>query len=256
MAAAGIPVIRTVAVAFRDVWNALRAMPRLVLVSAMIVFGFNWVEYAAVPKSISEFPVTAFLSGVVINLMLTPLYVTLYRHLLTAEVATADATDLMAPRFVRFFGWAVALSSIWMISTVINYVWPDDDAVRWAGWAGALLVSAIVVVRLVILFPGIAIDAPGASVSNSIADTKGHVFNIILIYLAALVPIALAAAVLIALTAIVLALTLGATTASDIPDWVLAAVASLLELVPSALIVGIDARIFQVLADRTLQPST
>jgi hypothetical protein len=256
MAVAGLPVIRTVAMAYRDVWHAVRMMPRLVLISAVIVFALNLVEYTAVSQSVRDFPATVFISNIVINLMLTPLFIALYRYLLIAEVTTDYAIDFKAPRFVRFFAWSAALSSIWMISTVIDSVWPDDDPLSWAGWAVALLAYAIALVRLVVLFPAIAIDAPGATLSNSIADTKGHLLNILLIYLAASVPIALAAVLLVVLVAIVSVLMLGAATELDIPGWVFAALVTLLVLVPPALLVGIDARIFQTLADRVRQSST
>jgi hypothetical protein len=254
MAAAWIPVIRTVGIAYRDMWRAVRAMPRLVLISVAIVFAVNVVENVALPKAVRDFPATGFLSIVVTSLVLTPLWVTMYRFLLSAEVATGHAIDLKAPRFVRFFAWSVALSSIWLPATFVEYIWPDDS-VGWVGWGLALLVYAIAAMRLVILFPAIAIDAPGATVSNSIADSRGHFLNILLLYVAAAGTMVFAILSCFVVAALVVVFTLDTATEADLPDWVLAVLATVVILVPS-LIVGVDARIFQVLADRVRRPSS
>jgi hypothetical protein len=259
MAIAGIPVIRTVRVAYVDVWRAVRAMPGLVLVSAVIVFALRQVEFSTVPKSMREFPVAELASIVMVNLMRLPLSIAIYRFLLAAEVTADYAIDFRARRFRRFFAWSVALSSIWLVSGVIAYMWSAEDHVGWIGTAVAMSVYGIAAVWLVILFPAIAIDAPGATVSNSIADTKGHVLNVLLIYLLALATISLPIMVWVGLVAtfamLVSALLPGAVTASDPPGWLSAAVMAVTDLVPMSLLAGIDARIFQALADRVSRPA-
>jgi hypothetical protein len=259
MAIAGIPIIRTVRMAYVDVWRAARAMPGLLLVSVVFVFALRQVEFSTVPKSMREFPVAEFAAIILVNLMRMPLSIAIYRFLLAAEVTAAYAIDFRARRFRRFFAWSVALSSVWLMSGIVAYMWSAEDTVGWVGTAVAMLAYGIAAVWLVILFPAIAIDAPGATVSNSIADTKGHVLNVLLIYLVALATISLPIMVWVGLVAalavLVSALLPGAVTASDPPGWLSAAVLVVVDLVPTSLIAGIDARIFQALADRVSRPS-
>lgn len=259
MAIVGIPVIRTVRMAYVDVWRAARAMPGLVLVSVAIVFALRQVEFGTIPKSMREFPVAELASIVMVNLMRMPLSIAIYRFLLAAEVTADYAIDLRARRFLRFFAWSVALSSIWLMSGVVAYIWSAEDRVDWIGIAVAMSAYGIAAVWLVILFPAIATDAPGATVANSIADTKGHVLNVLLIYLAALATISLPIMVWVGLVAslavLVSVLVPGAVTASDPPGWLSAAVLVVIDLAPMSLLAGIDARIFQVLADRVLRPA-
>ena len=60
---------------------------------------------------------------------------------------------------------------------------------RISGGLPVVLVGIFIFLRLTILFPAIAVDAPGASVSNAFADTKGHAFDIGLIFATACLPI-------------------------------------------------------------------
>jgi len=256
MAAAGMPVIRTVRMAYHDVWRAVRAMPHLALITAVIVFALNLVQYTAVPKSVRDFPAVAFVSILVTNLVVTPLAIAIFRFILADETTREYAIALKEPRFVRFFAWSVALSSLWLIPTIIDYVTSIDDPVSWVAWAVALLVYFIAMLRLVILFPAIALDAPGATVANSVADTKGHVLNILFIYLVALLTLSVAVVLWLVLVVVLSMVTPGAITEGDPPGWALAAIIAVAELAFTSLLVGIDARIFQALADRVLRLST
>jgi hypothetical protein len=254
MAAAWIPIVRTVGIAYRDVWRAVRAVPLLVLISVAIVLALNLLEQVVLPKAVRDFPATGVVSMVVMTLVLTPLWLAIYRYLLTSEVAIRPAVDVTAPRFVRFFAWSVVLSCAWLPATLLEFMWPDDDRVLWAGWGVAVVAYSIAAVRLVMLFPAIAIDAPGAAVSNAMADSRGHFLNILLLYLAAATTMVFAILSVLLIVAIVAMFTLD--TGPDLPDWVFAAIATVGMILVPAVIVGIDARIFQVLADRVRRSST
>ena len=66
-----------------------------------------------------------------------------------------------------------------------------------------VVIGLVVLIRLSLLLPAIAVDAPGASVANSVADTKGHAWMIVKPYLTIVVVfvlIVMAAAALAGLT--------------------------------------------------------
>jgi hypothetical protein len=54
---------------------------------------------------------------------------------------------------------------------------------------------AIIAVRIVILFPAVAEDAPGAEWQNAIADTKGHSWRVFFILLCLILPAAILVAI-------------------------------------------------------------
>jgi hypothetical protein len=253
MAAAWIPVVHTVGMAYRDAWRAIRAMPRLLLVTVAIVLALNLVEQVALPKAVRDFPATGFVSMLVMNLALMPLWISIYRLLLSSEVSTSHASDVTAHRFVRFFAWSFVLSCTWLPATIVDFMWPDNVAAFWAGVGLALVAYSIAAVRLVLLFPAIAIDAPGATVSNAMADSRGHFLNILCLYAAAATTMVLAILSVLAVIAIVAVFALD--TGTELPDWVFAVVATVLMILVPAVIVGIDARIFPVLADRVRRPT-
>jgi hypothetical protein len=133
-------------------------------------------------------------------------------------------------------------------------MWPDDDRVFWAGWGLAAVAYSIAAVRLVMLFPAIAIDAPGGGVSNAIADASSHFLNVLLLYLAAVAVIAVAFALCVFLAAFVAEVVLGGELSSELPDWVVAVIATVLILALPSVLVAVDARIFPALADRVRRP--
>jgi hypothetical protein len=52
-----------------------------------------------------------------------------------------------------------------------------------------LIVFTVVVLRVIILLPAVAVDAPGASWSRAMADTRGYTWRILFILLLASLPL-------------------------------------------------------------------
>jgi len=107
--------------------------------------------------------------------------------------------------------------------------------------AVSLIVAIIVCLRLAILFPAIAIDAPGATASNALADTRGFAVDIFLIYLLAALPIVAIDFVLRGL---------------NLPMMIGTVVDGILDVIALVLLVVITSRVFQALGDRTLRPAS
>jgi hypothetical protein len=57
-----------------------------------------------------------------------------------------------------------------------------------SAWIALMITGVIVCLRLLILFPAIAVDADGASWRNAIADTKGHTWRLFFIMLLTAIP--------------------------------------------------------------------
>jgi hypothetical protein len=101
--------------------------------------------------------------------------------------------------------------------------------------------------RLIILFPAIAVDASGANAANALADSKGHASQIFMIFLLALLP-------LLAL-AIIITLLLGPGVRNPGTPLAIAqfGVGAVMQTFIIALCVAIASRVFQARANRLLR---
>jgi hypothetical protein len=248
MAAGGqLPVMRAVGMAYRDVYRAYRAMPLLLLIALAITLALGFLQVYLI-KWVLQLPLVgplaSLLVGAVQSVFLTPVLIAIHRFILIDEVTPRYELALQSARFQRFFAWSVALLALNTATSLIV------ELLVLAGlsfWVTGTLQSVLIILtlfislRLTILFPAIAVDAPGADASKAFADTKGHALGIFLIMLVALLP-------LIVIVIVVAFATMPAT--GDAGVTIVAQVLVGLLLMP--LFVAIASRIFQALADQVL----
>jgi hypothetical protein len=247
-------VIDTVVTAYRDVARVLTSMPQLVFLTLLILTVCNVGEQIVASASLRRTltgDLISFASELVSTFLVTPFLIAVHRFILLGEVTAGYRLEPGHPRLLRFFGWSVALSAIIFIPTFLLRAVSSESV----GNSGLLLVFAIVAfylsARFTILFPAIAVDAPGAAdYRRAFFDTRGHAWRIILMVLLALLPFAV-------LTAVV-ALNGWLPEQADQrtgPAMIVAAfIAGLYHLVVGTLLVAIASRLFQAFADRVLQP--
>lgn len=247
------PVIDTIMTAYRDVARVLTSMPQLVFLTLLILTVCN-VGEQIVASAVLRGTLTGYLinlaSELVSTFLVTPFLIAVHRFILLGEVTASYRLEPGHPRLLRFFGWSVALSAMVFIPALLLRAVSSESF----GNSGVLLVFAIVAfyltARFTILFPAIAVDAPGAAdYLRAFFDTQGHAWRIILIVLLALLPFAV-------LTSVI---TLGGWLPEQAhqrtgPAMIIAAfIAGLYRLSVGTLLVAIGSRLFQALADRVLQ---
>jgi hypothetical protein len=107
-----------------------------------------------------------------------------------------------------------------------------------------LIVVLVLSIRLIILFPALAVNARGANAPNALADSEGHVFRIFMIFVLAGVPFAV--------LAVAVTIFLGRSVA--IPGTPAAVVhlgvGAVIQTAILILFVAIASRLFQTLASR------
>ncbi|QWG24330.1 hypothetical protein KMZ93_05290 [Bradyrhizobium sediminis] len=144
--------------------------------------------------------------GLMSTIALLPFEIAIYRLLILDEAAAGYRFEISTVRFQRMLGWTVAL---WALANIPIYlpdaVVPSEGAATVSSIA-LIIIGVAVMVRLSILLPAIAVDAPGASVATILADTRGHTWFIVKAYLAIVAPF-----VLIVLSAALLAWLAGAS---------------------------------------------
>jgi hypothetical protein len=194
--------------AWRDTIRAFRALAAPAWIALAISVAIALVQRLVLPSE-AAFHTGTLLAGFVVAgvqaFLLTPYLIAVHRFIILGETATRYQLEPGAHRFQLFFLWSIALSMFYwvpafamggslkpplLLATVLLLVFT----------VAALIVS----VRLIILFPAVAIDAPGATWANAMADTKGNVWRILIISTLAALPafVGLIAAMLLARTGI------------------------------------------------------
>lgn len=197
MAAEKPPVIGTAVTAWADAFNVIGAMPLVVGIALAIMIVISLVSLAFLPAAAAASPwLTAFTVGFSIMqaLLLAPLAIVVHRYVLLGELTDRYPLDPSSTRYMRFVSFAILVKILGAMPGSMESFTPDaqhDPALAAAFGIGMLVlfvVVTVVVVRRAILFPAIAIDAPGASWCNARRDTKGSFWRVAFIFLFTAMP--------------------------------------------------------------------
>lgn len=252
------PVMQTVKTAYHDVGRVIHAMPILVGSMIAILIALNLASLFVLPASTPAsfrsplFDSILLAAAAVQSFLTTPFLIAVHRFILLDQATGQYALAPQEPRFLRFFGWSLVITMLSLVPSLLQ---------AWFGalgppgmFTGILTIAAMIVClfltfRLTILFPAIAIDAPGATAANAYADSKGNVWRIFFIFFLAILPFIAFVLGLFFLGLI--------SSAHDIsPLKIGGKIVSAIIGVPAyALFVAVASRIFQALGDRLNRPS-
>jgi hypothetical protein len=170
--------------------DAVRQMPVVIGAGFVAALALNAVTLPLLPSYEEGLSVGTqlleFAQQIVQGFLLTPVAIAVHRFVLLGEVTGRYALNPFAPRFFLFFIWTAILQLLVTIPTLpvaITGQSEEFDA-QFVAVIVSLVVAFYVVLRLLILFPAIAVDARGAHWRNAFADTKGQtgrVFGAILV---------------------------------------------------------------------------
>jgi hypothetical protein len=197
MAAKKLPVIGTAMAAWADAFNAIAAMPLAAGIAFAIFTIISLLSFALLPAGYPQsqwMPAFTALLSIVEVLLLAPLAIIVHRYVLLGELTSTYPLDPSSTRYMRFVSFAILVRILGIIPGSIENFLPDPRQNFALAAAGALavllssIVVAVVVVRRAILFPAIAIDAPGANWTNAGRDTKGSSWRVAFILVCAALP--------------------------------------------------------------------
>lgn len=165
--------------AYSDLRRVLVAAPWLLNVVFLICLAISLVEAALVaprvpetlPNPLSLAVDTAF------SFLTTPFLIIIHRFIILEEAPTGYALSPAESRFMRYFGWTVGFSVVSFVIVAVIVSLPRDTP--GAVGMAALFLFFLVMIRLTLLFPAIAVDAPGANWRAAFADTQGRVWRIL-----------------------------------------------------------------------------
>jgi hypothetical protein len=189
-----LPVIPTLVAAYRD-WGGMLISMRAIILSAILISTTISVGEELIPRKLWE----QQLSGEALGLfkdaiwafLLAPVVFALHRFVILGEITPVYTHPIGEPAFRIFFGWLFALKVfIGLPFDLLGAL----QALNWSLWAStlafavALLAVILVSLRLSVLLPALAVEAPGATPSRALADTNGEALRILALFLLALLP--------------------------------------------------------------------
>lgn len=179
------PIGAAVQLVYGDLTRVGRSLGRVAVIALVIVLASDQAErllLAPGPESGNDTTLTSYVIGLVQTLLITPYLIAVHRLIVLDETTQSYALVPFGNRRLQlyFLCWA-ALSTL---ATAPGFL-PSLAAVEQpvAGMIGFAVLGYLAGVmvlglRMTLLFPAVAVDAPGANVENALVDAKGHVWRI------------------------------------------------------------------------------
>lgn len=197
-------VASAVARVYWDLYLVLRMVWRpALLVAALLSIGL--VAALVGPLLLTREPTGHVVIRLVIWLglgfLVTPYLVAVHRLVLLGEVPARYGLSLSSPRCQLFFGWLSLGILVLSVPSVLDALTMPKGPVYYhagqapAGLGGSWIVlsarvaALLIVLRLVVLFPAVAVDAPGATWQNAFRDTNRHFWFILAVTTLSFLPI-------------------------------------------------------------------
>ena len=196
---------------WRDALAAIPKMPVVLGVAVLVVLalGVLPLEPDTITNPSSDqlfwFHVHADIAKILIliahSFLLTPVAIAIHRFVLLGEV-TARYEIRLSPRFLRFFLFSLMFQIVivapgW-VGRIAAWIHGFEDGLARSviffpsllvAVLASVLVAAVAALRMLILFPAVAVDVPGAGWRNAMADSKAHTLRIFFVVLVTAIPI-------------------------------------------------------------------
>ena len=189
-----LPILPTLVAAYRDLGRLLTAM-RAVMLSAFFIVLATSVAAELVPQRLWDQELAGealgFAQNVVEAFLLTPIVIAIHRFVILDKITPNYTVPIGEPVFGIFFGWLLALKVLVglpfdLLGLMQTLDWSLPASVL--ALVLALIAAVGVSLRLTILLPALAVEAPGATPSHALADTKGHALRVLALIFLALAP--------------------------------------------------------------------
>jgi hypothetical protein len=194
------PVFETARVALGDASRSIEAMPAMAGIACVLMIATSLARQAIVPSSPMPFGspwgyVIAISHGTVNAVLLAPMAIAVHRFVLLGETTNRYPLEPRSSRYLRFVGFALLVQILPLIPVYIMTLLVLDDQHDWTLATGLSILGFVliiaIVLRRVILFPAIAIDAPGATWRNAALDIKGSSWRLAVIFVLVALPLML-----------------------------------------------------------------
>jgi len=167
--------------AFEDATVSVRVLPLVMLDTVLLATIVGVARRVFLTAEAGLSPLVIGSIEVMLNvLVLAPLSVALYRFVLMGEITPRLTAAFRQPPLMSFIRASLVVSGLTLVgyfggaALAAAFPSPLDTMIMLGSFALTILIS----VRLTLLFPAIASQAPGAHWPRAIADTAGHGWRI------------------------------------------------------------------------------
>jgi hypothetical protein len=188
----------SVVTVWRDARDALMALFVPALIAFLIMLA-SVIVWRIIPVTGNTFggQLEILSYGAVTLFLLTPYLIAVHRFIILGEKTTSYRIVPTEPRFRRFFGWLLVLSALLYAPVLATLLFKSISSVLVIFAFVPLIAFGILLpIRTIVLFPAVAVDAPGANWGQAVADTKGHAGRIFSTMVGAILPLAIVHGVL------------------------------------------------------------
>jgi hypothetical protein len=189
-----LPIAPTVVAAYREWWRLLWPLRGLLRNAVIISIAISAVA-EFVPQRLWDNALIGTAIGLIQDavwaLLFTPILVAIHRFVIRDEVTRVYTFAAGEPAFRLFLLWLFALkvlSGLPFDFLGLLQAFGLSLAATSLGLVAALIVAIAVALRLTILLPAIAVQAPGATAARAMADTKDQALRLLAIFVVALIP--------------------------------------------------------------------
>ena len=178
----------------RDVYEHLSGLAIMALVLALAVSAIGFFLSGLGFALLGQLARLAVHIG--FGFVTAPYLIAVHRFILLGKVTTRYDLELGDPRLQRFFGWTIVFALLSAAPAMLSNILPLPGLLRGVLALALAIAALIVMVRLIVVLPAVAVDSDRATWRNAMADTAGYAGRILLICLAAALPVGLAAVIL------------------------------------------------------------
>ena len=189
-----LPIWPTLGASYREWRRMLPALRPLVINAFLIVLAISVLDQFIPARLADQKPfgtAITLVEAAIRAFLLTPVLIAIHRFIILDEITKTCAVPLGEPAFRRFFAWLFAFEVLAGFPLDFLGVLQNFNVTLAAGTIGfvaALVVAVALMVRLSILPPAIAVEAPGARLASVLEDTKGWGLRIFAIFFLAVIP--------------------------------------------------------------------
>jgi hypothetical protein len=251
-------IFNAAGLAWRDMHHVFDAIYKMVVIAFLITAVFYMTHALMLPgtsNSAVGYYLDVILTTTVQVFLITPYLIAVHRFIILGEVTTSYQLTPGEPRFLHFFGWWLVILVLIFVPFLLATALPTTVFLLGVR-AIVFIVAMIVGMRVIILLPAVAVDAPGASWSRAMADTRGYTWRILFIVLLATLPLAFVRIIVSRLLG-----DLGIMAVTSVPSGppltaqvALAIFNGAIRVIAYTLAVVIASRLYERLGDRVKQP--
>jgi hypothetical protein len=135
--------------------------------------------------------------------LMTPVLLACHRFVILGEITQDYGRALFTLRFWRFFRLSAVIVAMAFVPVLVTRWLLLDDVISLLALGAGVVASVAVSLLLSLLFPAIAVDGPGASIRNAIADLWGNVWHIFWVSVISVLPLLIAIIVVAGIQAMI-----------------------------------------------------